>query len=166
MALRNILSYIALYSIIYSTFQYMYPNVPHEQVQKQFEDIQKLVLANIILKKNYFEKKELECHQKKVLLLGPSSLLQILTFLWQGYKREFSETVFLCSQYLDEIFCIETLGSQKLNGLFNCMNSMHPAIKFTIDSFKTIDKLETDLYCKPHDTHQYLHAQLCHRNVY
>ena len=26
--------------------------------------------------------------------------------------------------------------------------------------------LETDLYCKPTDTHQYLHAQSCHRNIY
>ena len=30
----------------------------------------------------------------------------------------------------------------------------------------TIDKLETDLYCKPNDTHQHFHAQSCHRNVY
>ena len=28
------------------------------------------------------------------------------------------------------------------------------------------NKLETDLYCKPTDTHQYLHSQSCHRNVY
>ena len=26
--------------------------------------------------------------------------------------------------------------------------------------------LETDLFCKPNDTQQYLHAKLCHRNVY
>ena len=31
---------------------------------------------------------------------------------------------------------------------------------------KTGNKLETDLYCKPNDTHQYHHAQSCHRNVY
>ena len=30
----------------------------------------------------------------------------------------------------------------------------------------TIDKLETDLYCKTNDTHQQFHAQSCHRNVY
>ena len=31
---------------------------------------------------------------------------------------------------------------------------------------KVDNKLETDLYCKPTDTHQYLHAQSCHRNLY
>ena len=31
---------------------------------------------------------------------------------------------------------------------------------------KVGNKLETDLYCKPNDTYQYLHAQSCHSNVY
>ena len=31
---------------------------------------------------------------------------------------------------------------------------------------KVGNKLETDLYCKPSDTHHYLHAQSCHRNLY
>ena len=31
---------------------------------------------------------------------------------------------------------------------------------------KVGNKLETDLYCKPTDTHQYLHAESCHSNVY
>ena len=30
---------------------------------------------------------------------------------------------------------------------------------------KVCNKLETDLYCKPNDTHQHLHAQSCHRSV-
>ena len=68
--------------------------------------------------------------------------------------------------YLDEIFCIQTQGSKNLNGLFNCINSLHPTIKFTKDYSTTADKLETDLYCKANDRHQYFHAQLCHRNVY
>ena len=36
-------------------------------------------------------------------------------------------------RYLDEIFCVETQGSQNLNELFNCIYSLHPTIKFTID---------------------------------
>ena len=79
--------------------------------------------------------------------------------------------------YLDDIFCKWTQGSQNLNELFNCINSLHPTIKFTMDystteiNFlgvtvtKVCNKLETDLYCKPNDTHQHLHAQSCHRNV-
>ena len=35
-----------------------------------------------------------------------------------------------------------------------------------MDYSTTINKLETDLYCKTKDMCQYLHAQSCHRNVY
>ena len=31
---------------------------------------------------------------------------------------------------------------------------------------KIPNKLETDLYCKPTDTQQHLHAQSCHNNVF
>ena len=31
---------------------------------------------------------------------------------------------------------------------------------------KVGNKLETDLYCKPTDTHQYLHAKPCPNNVH
>ena len=114
--------------------------------------------------------------------MGPSSLLHILTFFMAGFEKRIFQTSefkpFLWLQYLDEIFCIWTHGSQRLNELFNCINSLHPTVKFTMDysateiNFlgvtvtKTGNKLETDLYCKPNDTHQYHHAQSCHRNVY
>ena len=80
-------------------------------------------------------------------------------------------------QHLDEIFCIWAQDPQNLNELFNCINSLHPTIKFTIDYSSTEfnflgvavtkvgNKLEIDLFCKPNDTQQYLHAKLCHRNV-
>ena len=69
----------------------------------------------------------------------------------------------------------------KLNELFSFINSLHPTIKFTMDYStteikflgvtvtKVANKLETDLYCKPNDTHQFFHPQSCtlqcHRNV-
>ena len=68
-------------------------------------------------------------------------------------------------RYTDEIFCLWTQGSPNLNELLNCINSLHPTIKFTIDYSTTeinflgvtvtkyCNKLETDLYCKPSDTH-------------
>ena len=79
---------------------------------------------------------------------------------------------------LDEIFGIWIQGSQKLNELFNCMNSLHPTIKLSMDysiteiNFlgvtvtKVGNKLVKDLYCKPTNTHQYLNAESCHRNVH
>ena len=62
------------------------------------------------------------------------------------------------------------LRFKKLKEFFNCINSLRPTIKFTIDYSTTENKflgvtvtkvgnkLEKDLYCKPTDTHQYLHA--------
>ena len=81
-------------------------------------------------------------------------------------------------RYLHEIFGIWTQGPQKLNEFFNRINSLHPTIKFTMDYsitkinflgvsvMKLGNKLETDLYCKSTNTHQYLNAQSCHHNVY
>ena len=40
---------------------------------------------------------------------------------------------FLWLRYLDDIFCIWIQGSEKLNELFNCINNLHPTIKFTVD---------------------------------
>ena len=31
---------------------------------------------------------------------------------------------------------------------------------------KVGNKLETDLYCEPTDTHQFLYSQSCYRNLY
>ena len=85
---------------------------------------------------------------------------------------------FLWLRYLDEIFGIWTQNFQKLNELFNCINSLHPTVNFTRDYSTTEinflgvtvtkvgNKLEIDLYCKPTDMHQYLHAQSCYRNAY
>ena len=59
-----------------------------------------------------------------------------------------------------------------------CINSLHPTLKFTMDYSTTEinilgvtiskngNKFETDLYCKSTDTHQYLHDQSYHRNMY
>ena len=67
-------------------------------------------------------------------------------------------------QHLDEIFCIWAQDPQNLNELFNCINSLHPTIKFTMDysstefnflgaAAKKVDnKLEIDLLCEPNDT--------------
>ena len=65
-------------------------------------------------------------------------------------------------------------GEEKLKYFTDNTNKMHPAIKFTAEWSKTsIDFLyvpvsitkgiiETDLYVKPTDSHQYLLASSCH----
>ena len=85
---------------------------------------------------------------------------------------------FLWLQYFDDIFDIWSQCSQKLKELFDCINSLHLTIKFTMDYSATKinflgvtvtqvgNKLEADLCCEPTVIHQYLNAQSCHSNVY
>ena len=96
-------------------------------------------------------------------------------------KRLFENTVYnpyLWLRYLDDIFCIWTQGNNKLHEFFEYLNNFHPTIKFTMENStekinfldvqvtKNNEKLETDLYCKETDRHQYLHAKSCHRHIY
>ena len=66
-------------------------------------------------------------------------------------------------------------GEEKLKLFINHLNSSHETIKFTSeqsrDSISFLDVqvsvgeggvLSTDLFCKPTDTHQYLHKRSCH----
>ena len=66
----------------------------------------------------------------------------------------------------------------KLREFFDHLISFHPTIKFTMENsfhkinflgitvIKNSSKLETGLFCKITDTHQYLHSKSCHRNIY
>ena len=141
----------------------MYPNILHEEgieTMCQYLEIRSdrstststnslCNIASIILKNNYFENGELKYRQKRSTAIG----------------AKFALPHFM-------------VGSQTLNKFLNCINSLYSAIKFTmgfstaetnfldVNVTKVGNKLETNLYCKPIDTHQYLHAQSCHRNVY
>ena len=81
---------------------------------------------------------------------------------------------YLWWRYIDDIFFLWEHGEEKLKEFIDELNKMHPTIKFTADWSKTsinfldvqvslIDgKIETDLYVKPTDTHQYLQSSSCH----
>ena len=120
------------------------------------------------MKNNYFEHEDLKYHEERGFAIGTKFALPYSNLFMAGLEKrilqnsEFEPILWL--GHLNEIFCIWTQGSQKLKGLFICINSPHLTIKFTMDYSATIDKLETDLYCKPNDTHQYFHVQLYHRN--
>ena len=120
-------------------------------------------------------------HQKSGFAIGAKFASPYSNLFMTGLEKKIFQNCkfkpFLWLRYLDEIFCIWTQNPQKLNELFNCINSLHPTIKFTMDYSATEsnflgvtvtkvgNKLETDLYFKPKDTQQYLHTKLCHRNV-
>ena len=80
-------------------------------------------------------------------------------------------------RFIDDIFTIWTHGEDKLKEFLKFINSINPGIQFTCDysrdSVNFLDVtvsadecgiLRTDLYTKPTDTHQYLHATSCHPN--
>ena len=73
-------------------------------------------------------------------------------------------------RFIDDVFFIWMHGEEKLKSFINHLNSSHETIKFTSeqsrDSISFLDVqvsagvggvLATDLFCKPTDTHQYLH---------
>ena len=65
-------------------------------------------------------------------------------------------------------------GEETLKEFFKILNSCHPKIKFTaeysldkvnfldVEVIRSGNKLLTDLYIKPTDTHQYLEFSSCH----
>ena len=77
-------------------------------------------------------------------------------------------------RYIDDIFFIWTHGNDKLHDFIEYVNNYHSTIKFTCE-FSTSkipfldvmvhlvnQTLQTDLYSKPTDAHQYLHWSSCH----
>ena len=172
----------------------LYPHIPHEQgIETMAEYLEtredKTVstkslcdLASIVLKENYFELSSKIYHQKLGTAIGTKfappyanlfmAVLEKRIFENSGYHP------YLWLRFLDDIFCIWTDGLEKLQEFFKFLNAFHPTIKFTMDySYETINfldvqvskrnsTLETDLYCKDTDRHQYLHTKSCHRYVY
>ena len=87
-------------------------------------------------------------------------------------KGEFKP--YLWWRYIDDIFFLWGHGEEKLNSFIDNIKKMHPTIKFTaywsktstnfLDVTVSITKgiIETDLYVKPNDSHQYLLPSFCH----
>ena len=127
----------------------MYPIIPDEEVYKQCVNMcethsNKSSFSNslcnracIILKNNYFENGSLKYHQKRGFAIGTKFASPYSNLFVTGLeKRIFQNSEFkpfLWLRYFDEIFDVWTQGSQKLKELFNCINSLHPTIKFTMD---------------------------------
>ena len=77
-------------------------------------------------------------------------------------------------RYIDDIFFIWTHGEQELERFLKDLNNFNPNLSFTREACKNcipfldfkeklIDgKLETNLYMKPTDRHQYLHYLSSH----
>ena len=81
---------------------------------------------------------------------------------------------YLWWRYIDDIFFLWQHGEDKLRSFIDKINKVHSTIKFTAERSKTsinfLDVtvsliegvIETDLYVKPTDSHQYLQSSSCH----
>ena len=77
-------------------------------------------------------------------------------------------------RYIDDIFIVWTEGEEKLKQFIDYLNNAHDTIKFTCKwsdheieflDVKVINEsgvLETDVFIKPTDSHQFLHYSSCH----
>ena len=89
--------------------------------------------------------------------------------------QNYTDKPHLWLRYIDDIFMVWTHGQEKLDDFIKYLNNIHPTIKFTSERSTTsipfLDvniqlsngKIETDLFCKPTDKHQYLlHSSVTH----
>ena len=109
--------------------------------------------------------------------------LEILKKVKEIPKGDYVETEFLKTQAIKpclwkrftyDTFFICADSEKNLNKFLKDLNEFHPNLKFTYEKSKekinfldlviklTDGKIVTDLYCKPTDSHQYLHYDLCH----
>ena len=66
-------------------------------------------------------------------------------------------------RYIDDIFFIWMEGEDKFEGFLNRLNNSKSPVNFLDVSVSIVDnKLETNLFCKPTDCHQFLHFNSAH----
>ena len=94
--------------------------------------------------------------------------------LEEAILKEADFKPYLWCRYIDDIFFLWEHGEEKLRSFINDINESHPTIKFTTEWSKTsinfLDVtvsiaegiIETELYVKPTDSHQYLLSSSCH----
>ena len=77
------------------------------------------------------------------------------TFSWGILKRKlgsFQEKPLFWFHYIDDIFMVWTHGNEKLDTFIAYLNNNFLDVNIQLHN----GKIETDLYCKPTDKHQYL----------
>ena len=135
-------------------------------------------LAECVLKNNIFEHNLSFYKQLRGTAIGTKMAPPYaIIFLGDLEERFFSDcdiSSLVWWRYIDDIFMLWQHGEKALKKFLEILNSYHPTIKFTanysrekicfldVEVIKKGNQLVTDLYIKPTDTHQYLHASSCH----
>ena len=168
----------------------LYPNIPHDEgliAMRKALDLRKdkristeslIELAECVLKNNIFEHNLSFYKQLRGTAIGTKMAPPYaIIFLGDLEERFFSDcdiSSLVWWRYIDDIFMLWQHGEKALKKFLEILNSYHPTIKFTanysrekicfldVEVIKKGNQLVTDLYIKPTDTHQYLHASFCH----
>ena len=135
-------------------------------------------LAELVLKNNNFEFDGSHFLQKRGTAIGTRMVPAYANLFMHHLESQLLNLApvkpYLSLRYIDDIFMIWTGGEQSLLEFLQWINQLHDNIKFTWDlSKRTINYLdvqiinnngviETDLYTKPTDKHQYLFHTSCH----
>ena len=92
----------------------------------------------------------------------------------ETFDSEWGVKLSIWWRFIDDIFIVWTEGEEKLNGFIDYLNNAHDTIKFTnkwseheiefldVKVLNESGVLETDVFIKPTDSHQYLHHSSCH----
>ena len=168
----------------------LYPNIPHKYglnaLKKALQGRENpsvststiLELAELVLKNNYFEYNQQIYKQKRGTAMGtkfaPSYAILALAAFEEYALKHAEITPEVWWRFIDDIFVIWLHGEEKFLEFVDYLNSLHPTLKFTAkysghqtDFLDALVKLknghiETDLFTKETDTHQYLHFSSCH----
>ena len=135
-------------------------------------------LAECVLKNNIFEHNTSFYKQLRGTAIGtkmaPPYAILFMGDLEAKILKDCDKKPLTWGRYIDDIFMLWQHGEKELEKFFKFLNCYHPTIKFTADYSreeihfldvsvgKRNNHLVTDLYIKPTDTHQYLHASSCH----
>ena len=170
----------------------LYPNIPHEGGLKALENALNrredqsinttslMELAELALKNNYFEHVYKIYKQEQGTAIGakfaPSYAIVYMGEFEENAIDGFPLKPWVWWRYIDDVFMIWEYGEETLNEFVEHLNGLDPNIKFerplkyskvAIDFLdvtvtRVDDRLKTDLYTKPTDTHQYLEFSSCH----
>ena len=168
----------------------LYPNIPHEDGlvamrkaldEREDKTVSKdslIELTECVLKNNIFEHNTSFYKQLRGTAIGtkmaPPYAILFMGDLEEKILKDCDKKPLTWWRYIDDIFMLWQHGKKELENFLEFLNCYHPTIKFTADYSreeihfldvsvrKTNKQLVTDLYIKPTDTHQYLHASSCH----
>ena len=137
--------------------------------------------TELVLKNNNFEFDDKHYVQKLGTAIGTRMAPSYANIFMDRLERQLISQAAIKPhtwwRYIDDIFIIWTEGEDSLKCFIDYLNNAHRTIKFTSKwSCSEIDfldvrvindsgKLETDVFIKPTDSHQYLHKTSCHPNA-